>query len=271
MNDTIAWHPGASAEARRYNGLAQALHWLTAALMLAVLPLGWIGVSLTKEAPTKGTYFVLHRSVGLTILALAVARVVWRLLRPAPPEGDLPRGLALVGRVNQWLLYAVLLIMPTSGYLVSAYGGRPTPYFWLVSLPGFEKSSELHELFERVHLFGQWALYASVVLHIAGVLWRLVICRDGVFDRMLPEQRLDASAIRGHAGLERRTPRPLGDSGAQGPSPVWGPFQPDYTRAHHRREASGRGDRDSFLHTASAVPPHSGTEKSGDQIGQVIR
>ncbi|MEE7441910.1 cytochrome b [Methylobacterium oryzae] len=214
MNDRVVRLPQANGNSARYNGPAQALHWLTTALMLAVLPLAWVATSLAREAPTKGTYFVLHKSVGLTILALAVARLAWRLFRPAPPADDLPRGLALIGRVNQWLLYAVLLVMPVSGYLLSAYGGRPTPYFWLFNMPGFEKSSELHELFERVHLLGQWALYALVGLHVAGALWHLVIRRDGVFDRMLPEQRAEATARRGLAGPEKPAPRPVGRSAA---------------------------------------------------------
>lgn len=101
----------------------------------------------------------------------------------------MPRGMATMARVSQWLLYAVLLIMPLSGYLLSAYGGRPTPYFWLFNLPGFEKDTNLHDVFERVHLLGQWALYALVLLHVAGALWHLVVRRDGVFDRMMPRQR----------------------------------------------------------------------------------
>ncbi|MFF9550773.1 cytochrome b [Methylobacterium fujisawaense] len=210
MNDTVVRHPRADGTPRRYNGPAQALHWLTAALMLAVLPLAWVGTSLAREAPAKGTYFVLHKSAGLTILALAVARLAWRLFRPAPPEGDLPRGLALTGRLNQWLLYAVLLIMPVSGYLLSAYGGRPTPYFWLINLPSFEKSPELHELFERVHLLGQWALYVLVALHVAGALWHLVVRRDGVFDRMLPEQRPEACKVRAPALADEAASQPLG-------------------------------------------------------------
>ena len=194
MNRTIEGLHRAGATPRRYNGPAQAMHWLTAALMLAVLPLAWVGTSLAREAPNKGAYFVLHKSVGLTILALAVARLIWRMIRPVPSEAGIPAGLALIARASHWLLYAALMIMPLSGYLMSAYGGRATPYFWLFSVPGFEKNADLHDVFERVHLLGQWALYALVLLHAAGALWHLVIRRDGVFDRMMPEQRIKVPA-----------------------------------------------------------------------------
>lgn len=195
-------------EPRRYNGPAQAMHWLTAALMLAVLPLAWIATSLAREAPNKGIYFVLHKSVGLTILALAIARLLWRMVQPGPSEADLPKGLATIAWVSQWLLYAVLLIMPLSGYLLSAYGGRPTPYFWLFNLPGLEKDTDLHEIFERVHLLGQWVLYAFVLVHVAGALWHLAVRRDGVFDRMMPERREQRLVRSGDAiGVEARPPR----------------------------------------------------------------
>ncbi|MGU3538462.1 cytochrome b [Methylobacterium sp. A54F] len=174
----------------RYTGVAQALHWVTALLVAVVLPLAWIATSLARDAPNKGNVFVLHKSVGLTILALVVLRLAWRATHPAPPDPATPRALNLLARANHWLLYAILLVMPASGYLLSAYGGRGTPYFWLFTVPGFTKDEALHELFERVHVVGQWAVYALVVLHVAGTLWHLVIRRDGVHERMLPTQHL---------------------------------------------------------------------------------
>jgi cytochrome b561 len=98
----------------RYHPVSQALHWVTAALALAVLPLAWVAVSL-PPAPAKGSLFVLHKSVGLTILAIVVLRIVWRMIRPAPADPLAPRLLTLIGRVNHGLLYAIFLIMPISG------------------------------------------------------------------------------------------------------------------------------------------------------------
>lgn len=180
-------HPASAGH--RYGGLAQALHWITAALVAAVLPLAWIGASLAKDAPAKGTYFTLHKSVGITIFAIVVVRIVWRMIHPAPPDPATPRGLLLIARVNHWLLYAIFLVMPVSGYLLSAFAGRETPYFWLFPIPALAKNDELHELFEKVHLAGQWAVYALVILHIAGTVWHVAIRRDGVHERMLPPQR----------------------------------------------------------------------------------
>jgi cytochrome b561 len=177
----VAAHP-------RYNAVAQALHWLTAALVAAVLPLAWVAESLARDAPNKGTFFTLHKTVGLTILGLIVLRLLWRATHPAPPDPGTPRGIFAFARLNHWLLYTIFLVMPVSGYLLSALGGRDTSYFWLFTIPGLPKDEAWQGTFDKVHLFGQWAVYALVLLHICGALWHVVVRRDGVHERMLPVQ-----------------------------------------------------------------------------------
>ena len=173
----------------RYTRTAQALHWLTALLVAAVLPLAWIAVNLAKEDPAKPVVFQFHKSVGLTILALMVLRLVWRALHPPPPDDVEPAGLALIGRINHWLLYAVFLLMPVSGFLLSAYNGSTTQFFYLFPIPGFAKDKALHEAFEAVHVAGQFAVYALLGLHVAAALWHAAIRRDAVLARMLPARR----------------------------------------------------------------------------------
>lgn len=171
----------------RYNLLSQSLHWLTAALVLAVLPLAWVAISL-PPSETKGAMFVLHKSVGITIFAIVAIRILWRAIHPAPADHHIPKSLELVSRINHWLLYAIFLIMPVSGYLLSALSGRSTPYFWLFTIPGLDKNEALQKTFAAIHVFGQYAVYLLVLLHIAGTAWHLVIRRDGILERMLPVQ-----------------------------------------------------------------------------------
>jgi cytochrome b561 len=173
----------------RYTGIAQALHWLTAFLVAAVLPLAWIATSLAKEDASKPVFFQFHKSVGLTILALVVLRLLWRARHPPPPDTVEPAGLALLGRINHWLLYAVFLLMPVSGFLLSAYNGNTTQFFYLFPIPGFAEDKALHETFESVHLAGQYAVYALVGLHIVATIWHAAIRRDAVLARMLPARR----------------------------------------------------------------------------------
>ncbi len=123
----------------RYKSVSQALHWLTAAFALAVLPLAWVAISL-PNSELKGTMFTLHKSVGLTILAIVVIRIVWRMIHPAPADPAAPKALEVIARINHWLLYAIFLIMPVSGYLLSALSGRSTAYFWLFTIPGWTRT-----------------------------------------------------------------------------------------------------------------------------------
>ena len=176
--------------ARRYTLTAQALHWLTALLMLCVVPLAWIMLSLAKSDPSRGFYFNLHKSFGLTILAIVAVRLVWRATHPAPP---LPAGFERWNRAmafaSHWLLYLVLLGMPISGYILSSAGGFPVHYFGLFTLPQLPKNPALANAADWVHVgLGQWMVYGLVALHVLATTWHVAVRRDGVLGRMLPEQ-----------------------------------------------------------------------------------
>ncbi|MGX7708798.1 cytochrome b [Methylobacterium sp. Gmos1] len=178
----------ARVEQPRYSAVAQGLHWLTAALVLAVLPLAWIATSL-PASPAKGFYFQLHKSVGITIFAIVAIRILWRAWHPAPPEAFVPKGLALLGRINHWLLYLVFLLMPASGFVMSAAAGNTTQYFYLFPIPPFmAKNEAVAALADRIHLAGQYAVYALVALHLLATAWHLIARRDALLDRMLPRQ-----------------------------------------------------------------------------------
>ncbi len=182
----------APAAASRYTGTAQILHWLTLALILAILPLAWVVVSMPRDDPGRAGLFVLHRSFGLTVLVLIVVRLAWRAGHPPPP---LPRGSSRVvewiGRATHWLMYAVLLLMPVSGYLQSG-NGHPVSYFGLLGIPGFPRSAAIDDAASTAHNLGQWALYALVALHVLATVWHVAVRRDGLLGRMLPAQRNQA-------------------------------------------------------------------------------
>ena len=171
----------------RYTLTAQALHWLTVLLILAVLPVAWVVVSL-PPGPSRSWLFVVHRSLGVTIFAVAAARLAWRLRHPAPPlPGGTPQAMELVGRLTHWLLYALLLLMPITGYLQSA-SGRPVSYFGLFNLPALPENQALDDFAKILHLLGQWGVYALVALHVFATAWHVAIRRDGLLSRMIPPQ-----------------------------------------------------------------------------------
>ena len=187
--------PGSSGFRRRglrerYTTAAQGFHWLSALLMIAILPIAWHMTMLSRDDPARETWYTVHKSIGLTILALSVLRVIWRASHPPPAlPGSMARIERLLATASHWALYAVLFAMPISGYLLSAGGGHPVSYFGLFEIPSVvPPSKDLARAGLTVHLVGQWAVYAFVLLHVAATVWHVVQRKDGVLDRMLPEQ-----------------------------------------------------------------------------------
>jgi len=152
-----------------------------------ILPVAWVMMSLPK-GPEQDWMMVFHRSLGVTIFAVAVLRLAWRSIHPAPPSpSGTPRVTELISEVTHWLLYALLLLMPVTGYLQSA-DGRPVSYFGLFELPALPKDKALGDVAKVLHLLGQWGVYTLVGLHVGATVWHVAIRRDGLLDRMIPPQ-----------------------------------------------------------------------------------
>jgi cytochrome b561 len=82
--------------------------------------------------------------------------------------------------------------MPITGFIMSAYENHPTKLFNLIPTPQLvAKNDKIADLFGNLHALGQWAIYALILLHIAGVVFHLVAKKDGVLGRMLPAQSLE--------------------------------------------------------------------------------
>ena len=188
MSATIA--TAAPGTRTRYSGAMQAFHWATAALMFAILPLAWVMVSLPDDAAGRGLLYTLHKSVGVTILALVAVRLAWRATRPVVPRElpGMPRWMALAGHANHWLLYAILFAMPVSGYVMSSASGHPVSYFGLFTLPGLPLNKAMAGVGRTAHLLVQWAVYALVALHLLATAWHVAVRRDGLLARELPAQ-----------------------------------------------------------------------------------
>lgn len=178
-------HP--TTETGSYTLTAQALHWLTVLLILMILPVAWVMMSLPK-GPEQDWMMVFHRSLGVTIFTVVVVRLAWRLTHPAPPSpSGAPRVTELISQVTHGLLYALLLLMPVTGYLQSA-DDRPVSYFGLFNCPELPRDKALGHIAQVFHLAGQWGIYALVGLHVAATVWHVAIRRDGLLSLMIPPQ-----------------------------------------------------------------------------------
>lgn len=173
---------------RRYSAVNQALHWLTALCMFAILPLAWVMTSMTAKNPVHDTLFNWHKTLGLIVLLLTLVRIVWRLFDGPPPyPPDIARWERALAHAFYSLFFVALLWMPITGFLTSYYGGHPVKLFNLIETPQLlPKDQARSHVFESLHLLGQWLIYGLIVLHLCAVTMHVIWRRTGVLGRMLP-------------------------------------------------------------------------------------
>ena len=177
--------------AASYDSVAQALHWLVAALAVGVVLLGWTIEGVPRNTPQRDLLMTVHSSVGLSILAAMVFRAGWRWRHPPPPlPPSLGRLEAALVRCTHLMLYLIFITMPLAGYLNAAAAGHAVYFFGLVSIPPLlPENGRLSQVAIAIHLVGQYPLYLFVALHVAGALFHGALRRDGVVGRMLPIRR----------------------------------------------------------------------------------
>jgi cytochrome b561 len=169
----------------RYGRISKLLHWLMAFGLIGMLVLGLLLDSI--PGMWKPTAFSIHKSLGITLLALAVVRLGWRLMHVQPrlPQ-TIARMQALASRATHWLLYGLMLAMPLSGWAMSSGFGVPVK-LWGMTIPALlEKDRALGMLFKEAHELIGYSLMAVIALHTAAALYHHFICKDHVLKRMLP-------------------------------------------------------------------------------------
>ncbi|HEX5319115.1 MAG TPA: cytochrome b [Stellaceae bacterium] len=175
----------------RYDPVAQATHWLVAALAIAVATLGLMIPEAPRGSGWRDGILLWHRSIGMTILLAMVLRAVWRLSHPPPPLPDSLRPIeAFLAHATHFLLYVAFLGMPLAGYVNTAAAGHSVSFFGLFSIPPvIAPNPRLAQIAIALHLAGQFAVYGLVAAHVAAALMHGIVRRDGVFSRMLPARR----------------------------------------------------------------------------------
>jgi cytochrome b561 len=173
---------------QRYSTTAMSLHWLIALMIIAGFYLGWIMTDIPGFTPTKLKYFSWHKWIGVTVFALAVIRLAWRLTHRAPA---LPPGMAslqkLAAEAVHVILYLLMFVIPISGYLYSSAAGIQVVYLGIVPLPTLiGPDATLKVLLKTVHIWLNYSLLALVSAHVLAALKHHFIDRDGLLARMIP-------------------------------------------------------------------------------------
>ncbi len=173
---------------QRYTMPAIVLHWLIALLIIGAFSMGLVMTDMPGITPTKLKYYSWHKWAGVTILALASLRLLWRLTHPAPAyPASLPAWQQGAANALHGLLYVLMFAVPLSGYFYTLASGYPVVYFGLFELPVLiDANPTLKPILKALHYWLNMALAASVALHIAAALKHQFIDRDGILKRMLP-------------------------------------------------------------------------------------
>ncbi|HEY3786893.1 MAG TPA: cytochrome b [Steroidobacteraceae bacterium] len=181
-----AMNEGAHGASRHYTKVAIGLHWLIAALLLAQIGFGWFLGTVARGSPLRGYYVNMHKSTGMVLAVLILARIAWRLLNQPP---DLPAWVPswqrLAARWSHIALYVCMIGMPLSGYIASNFSKHGVKFFNAVMLPPWGVDNhQVYALFNTTHVVLSYAFVALIVVHILAAIQHTTR-RDGVINRMV--------------------------------------------------------------------------------------
>ena len=176
------------------NPVRKLLHWIVALMIFAMIPAGLIFTNFDNKPAIEALFgegafdaaFNLHKGLGLTVLALVMARLVAMLIWPAPdhrpPLGFLTRVFA---KGNHGLMYGLLLLVPVLGWMgVSAFPA-PLPVFGIFDAPPIApENREMSKFVLWLHGLGAFALAMLALIHVAAAIWHRSVRGDPVFNRV---------------------------------------------------------------------------------------
>ena len=170
-----------------YSKAARRFHWWTVLLVAVQVPIGLFMVrygAATNFAEPTGKLYDAHKVIGLLILLLAAARLVYRLAHGAPAdEPTLETWEKVVSHVTHWAIYALLLIVPLLGWLAISYYGPFEPFGIKLPALAAQDDARATQVF-FLHMVAAYALIVLLAMHVGAALQHYLLRKDGVLRRM---------------------------------------------------------------------------------------
>jgi len=172
-----------------YGWLPIIMHWLIALAVLGLYPLGLYIDSLSYYDPEYRTVPAWHKSIGLLVMAVFIARIAWRLINKPPMALPQPKLHEIAAKVAHASLYLLLLITLISGYLISTADGSSIELFNWFSVPALPYAIENQEdIAGEIHFIVATLLISLAALHAGAALKHHFIDKDITLKRMLAIQ-----------------------------------------------------------------------------------
>ena len=171
----------------RYTNTAKALHWVMAILLFGLLALGFYMHDLPLS-PEKLKLYSWHKWAGVTAFLLVLFRLAWRAGHQPPALPDsLPEDLQKAVHAGHFLLYALMIAIPLSGWLMSSAKGFQTVWFGILPIPDLiGKNKEAGDILQNVHVSLNFFFVVVIAGHVGAALKHHFIDRDDILTRMLP-------------------------------------------------------------------------------------
>ena len=176
-------------ESDMFTVAARTLHWLMAAMLIAML---FIGIGMVASVSERHEWLLrIHKPLGIAILALVLVRLAVRLRHPPPAlPAELPRLQKLIAHASHWLLYALMVLLPLVGWAMVSAGGYPVMLTESLRLPPiFPVSAVAFAVLRHLHTWLAMLLFATFLAHMAAALHHGLIRRDGVLSSMTTRRR----------------------------------------------------------------------------------
>ena len=167
-----------------YGLVAKLLHWIIGIMFIGLITIGFV-MSSFEDPVLKGKIYNLHKATGVLLLFLVSLRFLWKLMNAKvllPPE--LPQWQKNVATVNINILYALMFIMPISGFAMTILSGRSINMYGLFTINSFVQDAALAKVCYATHVNSAIIITALVILHILAAIYHHFIRKDNVLSRM---------------------------------------------------------------------------------------
>lgn len=175
----------------QYGSVAKFFHWSVSIMVITLLTVGLLMGNITDKN-LKGQVYMLHKSFGLTVLALMLLRLLWTLsnIKPKLPAGT-PTWQIVAERIVHYGFYVLLIVMPFSGWVMSTAANRIPQLFGLVALPlpGVPVDKALAGQASSLHSYVGYTIITFLIIHVSAAGKHYFINRDSIMQRMLPSRR----------------------------------------------------------------------------------